>query len=114
MTIPPALFVIPVIVPEPVILIVPVFVKLAKAVVVVPVAERLIVPAFVSVVMAQEPDPVPLKFNVPDEPFVNVPVPASAVPTVSVPLLVYDPVTVTLPMEVVVEPLSVFVVPDKV
>ena len=85
---PPALFVIPASVPEPVIFIVPVFVKLATAVVVVPAAERLIIPALVRVVIAHEPAPAPLKLSVPVPLLVNPPVPDSAVAAVIVPLLV--------------------------
>ena len=55
----------------------------------------------VSVVIAK----VPPRFRVPVAPFVNPPVPANAVPTVNVPLLVrVTPVTVTLGMERAVEP----------
>jgi hypothetical protein len=96
-TIPPALLVIPVIVPEPLILIVPVFVKFANAVVVVPTADLFIIPAFSRVVIAHEPAPAPLKYNVPLELFVNLPVPAKTDETVKFPLLVrVTPVTVTL------------------
>jgi hypothetical protein len=92
---PPALFVRPVIAPEPLIFIVPVFVKLARAVVVVPAPERLIIPLLVRVVTEQ----VPLRAIVPVAAFVNMPVPAKAVAIVNELLLVRvtaAPVTVTL------------------
>jgi hypothetical protein len=57
---------------------------------------------------------VPPVFNVPVEEFVNVPAPESAVLTVNVPLFVYVPVTATDGILVVVEPLIVFEVPEKV
>ena len=56
--------------------------------------------------------PVKLIFKIPAPPFVNVPVPARAVETVSVPLFVYDPLTVTDAMEIV--PLNVWVDPLNV
>ena len=63
------------------------------AVVIAPALLRLIVPALVIVVTAE----VPLIYNTPVPPLVNPPVPASAVPTVNVPLLVkVMVVTVTL------------------
>ena len=57
---------------------------------------------------------VPPIFSVPVAPLINVPAPDSAVPTVRMPLLVYMPVTATLPIEVVVAPLKVWPAPLKV
>lgn len=86
---PPSLLVIPVIVPEAVILIVPVFVKLASAVVIVPVVPlRFTIPALARVVIEQEGLAVPLILTIPVEVFVKLPVPLNRVPTVNVPLLV--------------------------
>ena len=86
---PPALLVIPVIVPEAVILIVPVLVKLASAVVIVPVAPlRLTIPALARVVIEQDGLAVPLILTVPVAAFVKLPVPLNRVPTVNVPLFV--------------------------
>ena len=87
LTTPPALFVIPEIVPVPPALKVPVLVRLARAVVIVPDPVLEIVPTFANVVMLQVPT-VPPIFKVPVALFVNVPAPESAVPTVRVPLLV--------------------------
>lgn len=98
MTIPAALLVIPVIVPEPVMLTVPVLVKLPAPVVVVPVPERSTVPALARVAIEQ----LPLKFNVAAAAFVSPPVPAK------VPLGVIVPVLVN----VTPTPVTVKVVPD--
>ena len=76
--------VMPVIAPEPLILIVPVLVKLARAVLIAPAPVMVAVPELVRVVIEE----VPPIFSVPVAPFVNVPAPASAVPTVNVPLFI--------------------------
>ena len=59
---------------------------------------------------------VPPRLRVPVVPFplVSVPAPVNAVLTVSVPVFVGVPVTATLPIEVIVDPLSVFAAPLKV
>ena len=94
-TIPAALFVIPAIVPDPLRLTVPVLVKFASAVLIAPEPDTLVVPELVNVVIEQ----VPPIFKVPVAAFVNPPVPARAVPTVNVLLLVnMKPVTVILGM----------------
>jgi hypothetical protein len=94
LTMPPALLVIPAIVPDPPRLSVPVLVKLARAVVIAPVPVMAVVPELVRVAIEQ----VPPIFSVLEAAFVKPPpVPAKAVPTVKVPLLVkVTPVTVTL------------------
>ena len=74
----------PVMVPEPLILIVPVLVKLARTVVVAPVPELLIIPALARVVTEH----VPLRASVLPEAFVNEPAPDKAVVTERAPLLV--------------------------
>ena len=90
---PAALFVIPAIVPEPPRLIVPVFVKFASVVVNAPEPVTPIVPAFVRVATEQVPPILSVLAAV----FDNAPVPARAVLTVIVPLLVsVVPVTVRL------------------
>jgi hypothetical protein len=97
-TIPPALFVIPVMVPDPLRFSVPVFVKLATAVVVVPVPVRYTVPVLVKVVIEQ----VPPMLRVPVAEFSIPPVPESPVPTVRSPLLVnVIPVTLILGIEII-------------
>jgi hypothetical protein len=53
-------------------------------------------------------------FSVLEAPFVNVPAPLSPVVTVRVALFVTVPVTATVGMEVVVDPLIVFDVPENV
>lgn len=90
LTTPPALLVMPAIVPEPLRLIVPVFVKLPSAVVVVPLPVRSIVPAFVSVVMEHDP----LRFSVFVALLVKAFDPARAVETVKVVLFVVVPLMV--------------------
>jgi hypothetical protein len=85
-TVPPALLVIPEMVPDPLILIVPVLVKLLSIVVMVPVPDLLMVPLFASVVIEQPPARV--KFRIPEEPLVSVPAPVRRVPTVNAALLV--------------------------
>ena len=59
---------------------------------------------------------VPPKLSVADEPFplINIPAPVKAVLTVSIPVFVGVPVTATLPIEVMVEPLIVLAAPLKV
>ena len=104
---PPALFVIPAIVPEPPKLIVPVLVKFAKTVDIAPDPEIAIVPAFDRVVI----DTAPEVFRVPL--FVNEP-PPDNVPTESVPELVHDPENAMLVKEVVVDPLMFLPDPLKV
>lgn len=83
-TVPPALLVMPVIVPVPLRLSVPVFVKFARAVVIGPPPVLVAVPALESVVI----ETVPPRFSVPDEPLVKAPPPDRVFPTVRVPLLV--------------------------
>jgi hypothetical protein len=75
-TIPPALFVIPAIVPEPPKLIVPVLVKFATIVDITPDPVIAIVPAFDRVLIDTAPEVfrVPLFVNDPPPPIVNVPV----------------------------------------
>lgn len=90
LTIPPALFVMPVIEPEPLRLIVPVFVKLASAVVVVPLPVRSSVPALARVVMEHAP----LRFSVFDALLVKELDPARVPETVNVVLLVVVPLMV--------------------
>ena len=108
LTVPPVLFVMPAIVPDPLRFIVPVFVKFASAVLIAPEPETVTVPALASVVT----ELVPLMLSVPEDPFVNDPAPLRAVPTVSVPLFVLVPVTATFGIED--DPLSVFPVPLNV
>jgi hypothetical protein len=84
LTMPPVPLVIPVIAPEPLILIVPVFVKLATAVVLVAVLLIANIPPFVFVVIEQDPAVI---FTVP-EVFDKVPVPVKEVEEFIVPVLV--------------------------
>ena len=129
LTIPPALLVIPVILPEPLTFTVPVLVKLASTVVHVAIPLMANVPAFVIVVGLHVPpviftvpkvfDKIPVPVNEVAEFIVPVlvsvtPVTVSAVAQVNVPVFVYAPVNVTLGIEVVVEPLIVLPVPPKV
>jgi len=112
-TMPPVLLVIPAIVPDPLRLIVPVLVKPASKVVKLPEPLTARVPELLKPPDVEPIEHDPPRFNV--LVFDNVPVaPASAVLIVNVPLLVYEPLTVTLGMEVVDEPLMVFVAPLKV
>ena len=108
LTVPPVLFVMPAIVPDPLRFIVPVFVKFASAVLIAPEPETVTVPALASVVT----ELVPLMLSVPEDPFVNDPAPLRAVPTVSVPLFVLVPVTATFGIED--DPLNDFPAPLNV
>lgn len=108
LTIPLALFVIPVMALVPFRFTVPVLVKLASAVLMAPEPVIAVVPELASV----ETEQVPPRFKV--LVFVKEPAPESAVLTVSVPLLVIVPVTATLGITVVVAPLMVLGVPLKV
>lgn len=113
LTIPEALLVIPAIVPEPFRLIVPVFVKPAMRVEIAPAPEIAVVPELLKPPDVEPMEHVPPIFKVPL--FVKVPVaPSRAVPTVSVPVFVYVPLTVTEPIDVMVEPLNDFDVPENV
>ena len=90
LTIPPALLVMPVIAPDPLRFIVPVFVKFARTVVVEPLPVRSIVPKFARVVMEQAP----LRFSVFDALLVKVLDPARVPETVNVVLFVVVPLIV--------------------
>ena len=105
-TIPPALLVIPEMVPVPLRFSVPVLVKFAREVEMGPAPVFVVVPALASVVI----ETIPPRFSVPPAPLVNVPVPERVFPTVRVPLLVWVPAIVTLAMAVIVEP--VITLPD--
>src|SRR5215207_4920970 len=109
-TVPPALLVIPVIVPVPLRFTVPVLVKFARAVEIWPAPVLVIVPALVSVVMEE----VPPRLRVPIALLVMAPPPENAVPAVMVPLLVYTPAIVSLAIEVFVAPPKVMPVPENV
>lgn len=113
-TIPAALLVIPVIAPEPLMFNVPVFVRLANAVVIVPEPSWPIYPELASVVT--EIDPVLL--NVPA--LANIPNPASDELIAKVPLLVNSVADEVLLTAIVPEPLvndlpeAISIVPDPV
>jgi hypothetical protein len=101
LTIPPVLFVIPAIVPDPCKLIVPVFVKLARAVEILAPLVIVIVPELVRVFIEVAVAGL-LTFNM--EALESVPDPARAVETDNVPLFVnVIPVTVTLGIDIVPE-----------
>ena len=110
LTVPPALLVMPVSVPVPLRFNVPVLVKFARAMVIGPPLVLLAVPALARVLM----ETVPPRLRVPAAPLVKPPVPERRVPTVSVPLLVYVPVILTLAIDVVVVPLNVLPAPENV
>ena len=128
-TIPAALLVMPVIVPEPLRLIVPVFVKFGNDVVLVAVPLIANVPEFVLVVIEDDP---PVIFTVPVV-FAKVPVPVKevaefivpvlvsitpvtvrAVAQVKAPLFEYAPVNVAVEITMAAVPPKVFVAPLKV
>jgi len=104
------LLVIPVIVPDPPRLSVSALVKFATAVEIFPAPLTVVVPLFVKVVIEQ----LPPMLSVHVEAFANDPAPAKAVPIVNVPLFVYEPLTVTLGIELVDDPLNVFAAPLNV
>ena len=109
-TTPLALLVIPVIVPVPLRLIIPVFVRLTRAVVIVPTPDFVIIPALARVVV----DKVPPQFKLPR--FVKAPAPDNAVFMVTVEprTILRVPVITTLGITVAVAPLIVVVVPENV
>ena len=111
--VPPVLFVIPVIVPDPPRLRVPVFTKFAAAVLIVPEPFIFVVPALVRVVMEQLP--LIVSVVVPGDALVNAPTPKSAVETVSTLLLVAVTPVSTAKFATVIAALSVFTpLPEKV
>ena len=83
-TVPPALFVMPVMVPVPFKFIVPVLVKFARTIVMGPAPVLVKVPALASMVIETGPP----RFSVPAAPLVKAPAPERLSPTVSVPVLV--------------------------
>jgi hypothetical protein len=115
LTTPLALFVMPVIAPEPLRFSVSALMNLASAVVMV-VPVKLTVPLFVNPPAVVPMEHVPPRVSLQVFEFVNDPLaPASAVPIVNAPLLfVYEPETVTLGIEIAVVPPIVFVAPASV
>ena len=91
LTMPPALLVIPAIVPDPWRFNVPVLIKFKRTVLIAPEPVIVAVPKFVSNVIEQ----VPPIFNVPVALLVRLLAPARADATVNIPLLVVVPLIVT-------------------